>query len=338
MRTLLSAFALLAAIACNPPANPTGHDPRALVPENNEVSGWTRSGSLDTADTVEELTELIGPSAQTYADNGFGAFCVQGFAGTITGGTTTIELRVADMQDTTHARSIYAAFAASGQVAWTGDNPGTEARVFSDSSACVIDFWSRTFYVWLRIDTGSVPATEAARYFARVVGHKADSTTPVPAKPRDCVDVVPTSNEISGWTRTGNMAVCENQTQLFDLIDGEAQTYVDNGFVKSAFQDFVGTVSGNQVTLRLRAFDMGDTLNARSVYIAAATGSETPWTGDNAGTEARIDESLLFDYRIDLRDSKFYVSIDIADKSDAGLSIAKLFAFNVVGAIRDTTH
>ena len=64
---------------------------------------------------------------------------------------------------------------------------------------------------------------------------------------------------------------------------------------------------------------------------------ETPWTGDNAGTEARIDESLLFDYRIDLRDSKFYVSIDIADKSDAGLSIAKLFARNVSSAIRDTS-
>jgi hypothetical protein len=151
------------------------------------------------------------------------------------------------------------------------------------------------------------------------------------------VDVVPTSNEISGWNRTGNMAVCENQTQLFDLIDGEAQAYVDNGFVKSAFQDYSGEVSGNQVTLRLRVFDMGDTLNARSVYIAAATGGETPWTGDNPGAEARIDESLLFDYRIDLRESKFYVSIDIADKSDPGLSIAKLFAYNIAGAIQDTT-
>jgi hypothetical protein len=337
MRTLILVSALLAVLACNPPANPTGHDPRALVPASSEVAGWTRTGNLDTAATEAELTGLIGAPAHIYAANGFNLFCSQSFSGTIAGSPAGIGLYVADLPDSAHARSLYAAMASAGQTAWTGDNPGREARVLFDSTACAIDFWARTYYVWLIVDTSCAASLEAARYFSRVVGHKADSTTPIPPRPKDCVDVVPTSNEISGWNRTGNMAVCENQTQLFDLIDGEAQTYVDNGFVKSAFQDYSGEVSGNQVTLRLRVFDMGDTLNARSVYTAAATGGETPWTGDNPGAEARIDESLLFDYRIDLRESKFYVSIDIADKSDPGLSIAKLFAYNIAGAIQDTT-
>ena len=131
------------------------------------------------------------------------------------------------------------------------------------------------------------------------------------------------------------MQVAETGTQLEAIIDGEAVPYEDNHFAKCAFQNYTGDVGGTQVELNLRVFDMADTTNAKNVYAAVATGVETPWTGDNAGTEARIDESLLFDYRIDLRDSKFYVSIDIADKSDAGLSIAKLFARNVSSAIRD---
>ena len=156
-------------------------------------------------------------------------------------------------------------------------------------------------------------------------------------QPVDVVTLVPGDNVISGWTRNAALTVCETGTQLLALIDGEGQTYVDNGFAKSAFQTYTGTVGSNVVSLNLRVFDMTDTTHAAAVYAAVSTGVETPWTGDNAGTEARIDESLLFDYRIDLRDGRFYVSIDIADKSDAGLSIAKLFARNVSSAIRDTT-
>jgi hypothetical protein len=338
MRRILLLVLVLSGIVCTPNGQPSSKNPADLVPASNEAAGWSRSGNLDTTSTSAGLTALIGAAAQTYADNDFAAFCRQSFNGTIIGVSEVIELRIADMRDTTHARSVFAAFAATGQVPWTGDNPGTEARVRQDSTGYAIDFRAGSFYVRLRIDSSTAPVIEAVRYFARVVGHKADSTAAVPVKPRDCVDLVPTGNEISGWSRSGNMAVCENQTQLFDLIDGEAQTYVDNGFVKSAFQDFGGTVSGNPVTLKLRVFDMGDTAHARGVFVAAATGSETPWTGDNPGAEARIDESLLFDYRIDYRSSKFYVSVDIADKSDAGLSIARLFSFNIDGAIKDTTH
>jgi hypothetical protein len=336
MRKLL--VLVLFGIVCTPQEHLNPKNPADLVPASNEAIGWSRSGNLDTTSTSARLTILIGATAQTYVAQGFVSFCRQSFNGTILGVGEVIELRVARMGDTTHAQGIYAAFAATGQVPWTGDNPGTEARVRPDSTGYAIDFRTGSFYVWLRIDSSTAPVMEAARYFARVVGHKADSTTAVPVKPKDCVDLVPTSNEISGWSRSSAMAICENQTQLFDLIDGEAQTYVDNGFVKSAFQDYAGTVSGNPVTLKLRVFDMGDTTHARTVFVAAATGSETPWTGDNPGAEARIDESLLFDYRIDFRSSKFYVSADIADKSDPGLSIAKLFCFNINSAIRDTTH
>lgn len=156
-----------------------------------------------------------------------------------------------------------------------------------------------------------------------------------PAGPtkKEVVDLVPTDNEISGWNRAGAMSTAENADQLYALIDGEGVPYVDNGFVKCAFQTFSGTVGGNAVDLELRVFDMGDSANARAVYAAVATGTEMPWTDNPAGDEARVDESLLFAYRVDCRDREFYVSVSILDKTPAALDIAKLFCLNVAQAI-----
>ncbi|MFO7650284.1 MAG: DUF6599 family protein, partial [bacterium] len=109
-----------------------------------------------------------------------------------------------------------------------------------------------------------------------------------PAGPtkKEVVDLVPGDNEISGWNRAGAMSTAENADQLYALINGEGVPYVDNGFIKCAFQTFSGTVGGNAVEMELRVFDMGDSTNARAVYAAVATGSETPWTDNPAGDEA----------------------------------------------------
>ena len=145
---------------------------------------------------------------------------------------------------------------------------------------------------------------------------------------------MPLDGEISGWNRSSATKIAENETQLFDLIDGEGQVYIDNGFVKCAFQNYNGDISGTTTTLELRVYDMGDTTNAKNLYTVIATGSEVPWTDNNAGIEARIDESLLFDYKIDFWQGKFYIWLDIQNKTDPGLDITKLFALNVSGAVQ----
>lgn len=151
-------------------------------------------------------------------------------------------------------------------------------------------------------------------------------------QPKDVVELVPLSDEISGWTRTGDMSVCETDEQLYALIDGEGQPYIDNNFAKCAFQGYSGEVGGSTVALDLRIFDMADTTNCRAVYAAVATGGEVPWTGDNPGTEARIEQSL-FACRVDFWSGRFYAWFTIQDNSDAGIAVAKLFAKNVDAAI-----
>jgi hypothetical protein len=154
----------------------------------------------------------------------------------------------------------------------------------------------------------------------------------------DVVDLIPQNNEISGWVRDGAMEIAENETQLYDLIDGEGVVYIDHGFVKCAFQDFVGEVLGNQRNLLLRAFDMGDTANAHAVYHDSRieTGIEVPWTDTlHAGVEARI-ESILY-HKIEFWKERFHVEITINDATPEALDFAKFFALNVSDAINGTT-
>ncbi|TET59720.1 MAG: hypothetical protein E3J47_08045 [Candidatus Stahlbacteria bacterium] len=157
---------------------------------------------------------------------------------------------------------------------------------------------------------------------------------------KDVVDLVPTDNEISGWTRSSAMTVAEGETQLYALINGAGQVYIDNGFVKSAFQNYVGEVSGNPIVeLKLQIFDQGDTTNAKNVYDEVAQGTETPWIEqDHAGMEARYElVTTGFGYYIlEFWNDRFYTYIEINDGTQAGLDIAKLFALNIDTAIEDT--
>lgn len=160
-------------------------------------------------------------------------------------------------------------------------------------------------------------------------------------EPKDIIDLVPRDNEISGWTRSSAMAIAENETQLYDIINGEGDVYVNNGFVKFVRQYFQGDISGSPVDLQLRIADMADTINAKSIYDETATGSEIPWTDNNAGTEARyklVAGQITSYYLLDFWEEEFYAWISINDETQAGLDIAKLFALNISDAISDTTE
>jgi hypothetical protein len=143
----------------------------------------------------------------------------------------------------------------------------------------------------------------------------------------DVVDLIPRDNEISGWSRTGDMQVAENETQLWDLIDGEGVVFVDHGFVKCAFQEFSGQVQSSARTVDVRAFDMGDTANARAVYHDSRleTGGEIPWIDPgHAGVEARY-EILVGYFIIEFWHDRFYVDITIDDAATEAQNVAKLF-------------
>lgn len=140
------------------------------------------------------------------------------------------------------------------------------------------------------------------------------------------IALLPVDNEISGWGTLGSYIEADDYQSLYDIIDGGAQIFIDNGFESGVFQVYTGSIGGgSDVTVRI--YDQGSEANARTVYDKVAAGIDIPWNG--AGTEARIDESALASYTIEFCQQNFFVQVIIEQKTDESLSIAELFATHI---------
>jgi len=139
------------------------------------------------------------------------------------------------------------------------------------------------------------------------------------------IALLPTDNEISGWTTLGAYEEADDYESLYYIIDGGAQIYIDNGFISGAFQEYISTSGGIQLTVRI--YDQGSEANAKIVYDKVSTGIGIPWNG--AGQEARIDESALASYIIEFYQRNLFVQVYIQRKTNEALNIAKLFASHI---------
>ncbi|MGB9594663.1 MAG: DUF6599 family protein [Candidatus Poribacteria bacterium] len=147
------------------------------------------------------------------------------------------------------------------------------------------------------------------------------------------IALLPTDNEISGWTTLGAYEEADDYDSLYAIIDGGAQVFIDNGFVSGAFQEYISSISeigGAGVVVRI--YDQGSEENAKTVYDKTSTGITIPWNG--AGKEARIDQSALASYIIEFYQRNFFVQVYIQQKTDEALNIAKLFASHISKKIR----
>jgi hypothetical protein len=143
-------------------------------------------------------------------------------------------------------------------------------------------------------------------------------------------DYFPDDNEISGWVKDGDAETATTTQELWDLIDGEGQIYMDHGFSSCGRQVYDGTLSGSDVEIRyLYVYDQATDSNAASVYNDPRSGMGSPWTGDPAGTEARVNDTGLDSYTIDFYQSKYFVKITIGRKTSEALDVIKLFCHNI---------
>jgi hypothetical protein len=143
------------------------------------------------------------------------------------------------------------------------------------------------------------------------------------------IALLPVDNEISGWSTLGTYEEAEDYQSLYDIIDGGAQVFIDNGFVSGAFQTYMGAMGGGGSDVTVRIYDQGSESNARTVYDKVATGIDVPWNSAGNIAEARIDESALASYTIEFTQSNFFIQVIIEQKTDESLNIAKLFATHI---------
>lgn len=156
-----------------------------------------------------------------------------------------------------------------------------------------------------------------------------EPNTGTPERRLSLVELIPLDGDISGWVRDGTFSETTNYSGLYDIIDGAAQRFIDNGFVSAVFQNYRDE-SGLQ--LELRIYEMNSAENARRVYDKLAPPSIIPWIDFlDAG---RIDNSALAAYSVEFQYESMFAQVIIYEKSDRSLEMAKLFALHVIDLMR----
>ncbi|MFC1713986.1 DUF6599 family protein [Candidatus Poribacteria bacterium] len=141
------------------------------------------------------------------------------------------------------------------------------------------------------------------------------------------VDLLPDDNDISGWVTLGAYDEANDNDGLYDIINGGAEIFIDEGFVSAVFQIYRGDMG----IVHLNIYDQESEINALATYERVSIGIGMPWNG--AGAEARIDESGLDSYKVEFWQENFYVEIIIEERTEEALNVAKLFASYVSGQI-----
>ncbi len=152
------------------------------------------------------------------------------------------------------------------------------------------------------------------------------------------VELLPLSGEIPGWVRVDTPQVAIGASALWAWINGAGQVFIDHGFVEAWRQVYAGPVPGGVDTIKYAwTFDQTDSAQCYATYHDPRSGSGAPWTDPgHAGWEARIDTTFLWSYQIDFWKGKFFGRVEINEKSDTALAIAKRFATTMSDKIRLT--
>jgi hypothetical protein len=130
--------------------------------------------------------------------------------------------------------------------------------------------------------------------------------------------MLPADNEVGTWTRAGDAQLITDETGLYNKIDGGAPKYIDRGWVGSVYAEYVQGTRSIQVAI----YDMGTPAGAQAIYNFALPPARLA-IPDLAN--AVVDLGLVSSYAAYAYFDRFYIELNIDEKSAAALASIKLF-------------
>jgi hypothetical protein len=174
------------------------------------------------------------------------------------------------------------------------------------------------YAVWSVVVVGLVVAGLACK---RTTGSGSD---------REAADLLLKDDDIIGLKKSGEASLANDLNSLYDIINGGAQIYIDNGFEEGVFQTYVQGAS----SFTLEIYDQAGVAGARAVYDELYPASaELFFSGENR--EAVVDQSRLSSYSIQHYQDRFFIRINTTEKNDAALNMAKLICSNILGKLTE---
>ncbi|NQS98436.1 MAG: T9SS type A sorting domain-containing protein [candidate division Zixibacteria bacterium] len=143
-------------------------------------------------------------------------------------------------------------------------------------------------------------------------------------------DILPFDQEIPGWlygNEPGDHMEAYDENTLYAIIDGEAPVYLQNNFQYAIQQIYHGEIAAQTEDLRFWLTDQGDSASAASLYHDPFIASGEYQIINGLGDEARLDTSALFDYTVEMRYDRFYLSLIASKEYDPDFTEDLLIGF-----------
>jgi hypothetical protein len=144
------------------------------------------------------------------------------------------------------------------------------------------------------------------------------------------LDMLPADNEVSTWVHAGGVSLITDQTGLYNQIDGAAPKYIDRGWVSSVYANY----SQGARTIQVAIADMGSAANAQAIYNFALPASSQVFF---ALVDAVQDTGLSDAYAAYSHVDRFYIEINIDEKSDSAMTTIGMFIDKIRGRILSRT-
>jgi hypothetical protein len=177
---LLTAFIMFGVVQCSKKGmDSSGSGSVAsvedLLVKDNEISGWGRSGTMQTATNETDLEKIIDGDAPKYVQHGFVEAAEQYYQGSIIGSPTIICLRVFDQGDTTNTAQLMTDLLTSvtSLEEWSSPNLST-AKIKRFPTVTQIYARKSRYYINVSIESNLNEALEILKMFAGNVGNKID--------------------------------------------------------------------------------------------------------------------------------------------------------------------
>jgi hypothetical protein len=145
-----------------------------LLVRNNEITGWTYSGSGWTAGSISELTIYIDGKAEVYQRHGFVEAAYQAYQGSIASGTRTIALSVFNQGSAAGAIDTFndPDVGLTGATAWP-DGAGDAAHyVRYGGLSQALSFYRDQYFVLLEVNYDTDETLNIIKQFALNVDGK----------------------------------------------------------------------------------------------------------------------------------------------------------------------
>jgi hypothetical protein len=144
-----------------------------LLPRDNEISGWTRTGNSWWATSSSGLNQFINGEEPDYTRHGFVEGAMQAYEGSVLGTPATVEVRVFDQQSGDNASALFDELAVRlvNPIDWSS-GAGEDAKIERFPLSQRIIFWNSKYFVSMTIDSGLDEALDVLRTFANNVDTK----------------------------------------------------------------------------------------------------------------------------------------------------------------------